>query len=122
MEWDELLKNKFLEYTKKDGIYCDVGSCNGVFTSFFKDIINEDGFVYGFEPNSYNYDSIKYLNDKNCKIENLAISSKIDEINLYGINTNSQNHTSNITGYDMGFNPLPIIGKTKTTTSEHATQ
>ena len=114
--WDELLTNKFLEYSKKDGIYCDVGSANGFFTNVFKNLINEYGYVYGFEPNPYNFDSIKYLNDENCKIENLAISDKVGEMDLYGLNTHSQNYTSNITGYDMGLKPLPIIGKTKTTT------
>ncbi len=33
-DWDSLLINKFIENTKP-GIFCDVGACNGVFTTLF---------------------------------------------------------------------------------------
>jgi FkbM family methyltransferase len=116
MDWDNLVKSKFLEFTKKDSVYCDVGSCNGLFTSFFKDLIDENGHVYAFEPNPYNYESIKYLNEKNCRIENMAISNNIGELNLYADTEHSQNYKSNIIGYDVGFNYLPIIAKVQSTT------
>lgn len=31
-DWDSLLINKFIENTKS-GVFCDVGACNGLFTS-----------------------------------------------------------------------------------------
>ena len=64
-DWDTLLKIKFKENTFTGGKYCDVGACNGVFTSFFKSLTGDKGFVYAFELNPYNSQSIKYLESNN---------------------------------------------------------
>jgi FkbM family methyltransferase len=109
-DWDNLLKIKYNENTKPGGVFCDVGACNGIITTFFKNIAGDSGKVYAFELNKYNYDSIKHLSSSNCIIENIAISDKSEIVNIYGDNYNSENHVSNIIGHDTSFRKMNVIG------------
>jgi FkbM family methyltransferase len=113
-DWDKLLKIKFLENTKEEGIFCDVGACNGFFTSLFK-TISKNGYVYSFEPNPYNYNNIQHLSDSTCIVENLAVSSSSKIVEIYGNSTRPSNFTSNILGHDTSFNKMDVIGQVKST-------
>ena len=96
--WDQLIKNKFLENMNSGSICCDVGACNGIFTDFFKNITGIEGMVYSFELNVFNYKNLLRLNSDNCICENLAISDKEEMIDVYSDNEQSGNHISNIVG------------------------
>lgn len=109
-DWDSLLKIKFRENTQPGGVYCDVGACNGVITSFFKDLSGENGFVYSFELNSYNYESIKFLESKNCIVENIAISDSKGQVDIYSDGFHNGNHISNIIGHDTSYRKMDSIG------------
>lgn len=115
-DWDSLLTIKFKENTKPDGVFCDVGACNGVMTNFFKQLAGEKGVVYAFEMNKYNYDSIQNLSSSNCIIENLAISDSSGMIEVFGDNYSSGNHISNIIGHDTSFRKMNVIGTVNSTT------
>ena len=110
-DWDNLLKIKFKENIKTEGKYCDVGSCNGVITSFFKSLAGDKGMVYSFELNPFNYSVVKMLESNNCIVENLAVSDNFDIVEIYGDNDQSGNHVSNIIGHDTSFRKMNIIGK-----------
>ena len=111
-DWDRLISLKFQENCK-DGNYCDVGACNGVITKFFKHLAGENGKVYSFELNPYNYNNIKSLSSDNCIVENMAVSDESGEVELYSDNMNPGNHISNIVGYDTAFRKMNSIGKVK---------
>jgi FkbM family methyltransferase len=109
-DWDNLLKIKFKQNTKSDGIFCDVGAASGLITSLFKEIAGDKGKVYSFEMNKNNYNSITHLSSENCIIENIAVSDKSEVVNIYADNDNSHNYTSNILGYDSSYRNMNIIG------------
>ena len=115
-DWDQLIKNKFLENIKKGSICCDVGACNGVFTDFFKVLSGNDGVVYSFELNPFNYNNLSSMySNSNCICENLAVSDKEDILDVYSDNNQSGNHISNIIGHDTSFRQMKSIGKVKST-------
>ena len=97
-DWDGLLLRKFMEHTQKGGAFCDVGACNGLFTSLFKSIAGPNGMVYSFELNPHNYFNIKHLESENCVLENKAVSDRSGTVSVYAENTASSNFTSNIMG------------------------
>jgi FkbM family methyltransferase len=107
---DNLLRIKFVENSKPNYKYCDVGACNGVITSFFKVMAGDNGFVYSFELNKYNYENIKHLNSNNCIVENLAISDKSGTVDIYSDSYNPGNHISNIIGHDTAYRKMNVIG------------
>jgi len=113
IDWDQLIKNKFLENINAGSICCDVGSCNGIFTEFFKNITGINGMVYSFELNIFNYNNLLRLKSDNCICENLAISDKNEMIDVYSDNEQSGNHISNIVGHDTSFRKMKSIGKVK---------
>jgi FkbM family methyltransferase len=112
-DWDRLISIKFQENAKSGGIYCDVGACNGVITSFFKKLAGDDGLIYSFELNPFNFESIKHLQSKNCIIENIGISDISGYVDIYGDNNNSGNHVSNIVGHDTAHRKMNVIGNVK---------
>jgi FkbM family methyltransferase len=112
-DWDSLLKIKFNENIGVDGNYCDVGACNGLVTSFFKNLAGSKGMVYSFELNPFNYSVVKEYESNNCIVENLAVSDKSDTVDIYGDNNQPGNHVSNIVGYDTSFRKMNIIGRVK---------
>ena len=113
-DWDSLLKYKFLENTKKDGYFCDVGACNGFFTNLFKEISGENGRVYSFEMNPFNYKNINWMSSYNCIIENMAISGVSGEVDFYSDSYGRNgDFTSNIVGFDTGYRNMNKIGKVK---------
>ena len=113
-DWDSLVKIKFIENTGH-GTFCDVGACNGVMTSFFKDLAGNEGMVYSFELNPYNYNNIKHLASNNCIMENMGVSDSPGVVSIYSDNTNPGNHISNIIGHDTAFRQMNIIGEIKST-------
>ena len=116
-DWDSLLKTKFVENTRYGGIFCDVGACNGIITSFFKSLAGDEGKVYSFELNPYNYQVVKAFESENCTVENLAVSDKSDMmLDIFGDNLNPGNHVSNIVGHDTAFRNMGIIGSIKSIT------
>ncbi len=112
-DWDRLLSIKFQENTKPEGVYCDVGACSGVITSFFKKLSGESGLVYSFELNPFNFESIKHLQSENCIVENLGISDESGYVDIYGDGSESGNHVSNIIGYDTPYRKMNVIGNVK---------
>jgi FkbM family methyltransferase len=112
-DWDRLLSIKFQENTKPEGVYCDVGACSGVITSFFKKLSGESGLVYSFELNPFNFESIKHLQSENCIVENLGISDESGYVDIYGDGSESGNHVSNIIGYDTSYRKMNVIGNVK---------
>lgn len=115
-DWDKLVSIKFQENTQKGGIFCDVGACNGVITNFFKQLAGNEGFIYSFELNPFNYEAIKYLQSDNCIIENLGISDSSGFVDIYGDSTSSGNHVSNILGHDTAYRKMNVIGNVKSVT------
>lgn len=109
-DWDNLLKIKFKENSQQGYKYCDVGACNGVVTSFFKQIAGDNGFVYAFELNPHNFENIKHLISNNCVIENLAVSDKSGTVDIYADSYYSGNHVSNIIGHDTAYRKMNVIG------------
>jgi FkbM family methyltransferase len=91
--WDELIKNKIQHFNKNWKIFCDVGACQGEYTTFFKEQVYESisegtiapncGKVYSFEPNRNNYNYLLQFQDENCIIENIAVSDSIEKVNFY---------------------------------------
>ena len=114
-DWDSLLQIKFRENCLQDKVFCDVGACNGVFTSLFKELAGKNGKVIAFEMNPFNYSAIKYLESENCKLENLAVTNKIGTVNFYADNLGSGNHTSNIVGHDSSGRMMDFIKEVKST-------
>lgn len=114
MNWDILIKNKFIENSINNGIYCDVGACKGEYTDFFTKIAVE-GKVFAFEINPKNYNSLLKYESKNCKIEKLAVTNTNGEIiDVYGNYTDD--YQSSIFNYDVGYKPLEIIDRVETIT------
>jgi len=112
-DWDRLMSIKFIENSKPGGVFCDVGACNGVVTSFFKQLAGPDGKVFAFELNPFNFESIRHLQTENCIIENLAVSENSGTVEIYGDHQNSGNHISNILGHDSSYRKMNSIGKIK---------
>jgi FkbM family methyltransferase len=115
-DWDNLVRYKFIENTSKDGVFCDVGACNGIFTNLFKDISGKNGKVYSFELNPLNYNNISWLKDKNCIIENLAIAGTSGEVEYFSDSNTASDFTSNIVGCDTAYRQMNKIGKVKSIT------
>jgi FkbM family methyltransferase len=115
-DWDSLVSIKFSENVVVGGTYCDVGACNGVITRFFKNLTGENGMVYAFELNPFNYNAIQSLQTENCIIENLAISDEISKVTIYGDDQRPGNHISNIVGHDTAFRKMNVIGEANSTT------
>jgi len=115
-DWDSLISIKFSENVVIGGTYCDVGACNGVITDFFKKLTTENGMVYAFELNPFNYNTVKNLQSENCIVENLAISDEKGKVSIYGDDQKSGNHISNIIGHDTAFRKMNIIGEANSIT------
>ena len=119
INWDQLLTKKFTENvdtTKTDNVFCDVGACLGIFTKLFKQMANENGLVYSFELNPFNYEYIKHLKSERYICENLAISDANGFVNFYADDVNPGNHISNIVGHDTSFRKMNLIGQIKSVT------
>jgi FkbM family methyltransferase len=112
-DWDKLVSIKFQENTKSGGVYCDVGACNGVITSFFKKLAGDNGLVYSFELNPFNFEAIRHFQSENCIVENLGISDESGYVDIYGDGTGSGNHVSNILGHDTAYRKMSVIGNVK---------
>jgi len=112
-DWDRLVSLKFEENANKGGTFCDVGACNGVITQFFKNLAGEDGMVYSFELNPFNFEVIKGFKSKKCIVENLAVSDESGLVDIYGDHSSSGNHTSNIVGHDTTFRQMQKISEVK---------
>lgn len=113
MNWDNLIKNKFIN-NFRPGIYCDVGACKGEYTTLFKQLCGT-GKVFAFEINQKNLLDIEHLSSDKCIIENLAVSDKDGcKIDVYG-----QEYQSNILGYDVGFNKCDIVGSVESVTLDN---
>lgn len=112
-DWDRIVTLKLQENCKPGGTYCDVGACNGIMTSLFKYLAGEDGMVYSFELNPYNYEVVKQLQSSNCIVENLAVSENSGVVDIFGDNLSSSNFTSNIVGHDTAFRKMKKISDIK---------
>ncbi len=112
-DWDNLISLKILENRISNGNYVDVGACIGIYTDFFKKNSGENGMVYSFEMNPNNYRSLIHFNDKNCIVENLAISDKSDLVEIYTNSSNPGDHVSNIIGHNTNFERMESIGKVR---------
>lgn len=112
-DWDNLVALKFKEYSHLGKVYCDVGACVGIYTNFFKGLAGDSGMVYSFEMNPNNYNNLTYLNSVNCIVENLAVSDKDGDVDIFSDSNNPGNHVSNIIGYNTAFEKMPSIGKIK---------
>jgi len=113
-DWDGLLKIKFVENAKSGGTFCDVGACNGVFTSLFKNMAGTNGKTYAFELNPANYNNILGLAGFNCVIENIAVSDSTGVAEFYSDITTANDFTSNLLGYDTGFRNMTKRGEVNT--------
>lgn len=114
-DWDNLLKIKFRENCLPNGIFCDIGACEGIFTKFFMDMAKE-GFVYAFELSPHNYDSIKHLSRNNCLIENMAICNACGKVQYYSNRNSSADAGCNIVGVDTAYRAIPFAGEVESTT------
>ena len=113
VNWDDLIMDKFRQNVEDDSIFCDVGACDGIYTSFFKNM--PGSMVYSFELNPTNFEKIKHLSSEKCVCENIAISDKSEVVNIYSDDIGSGNHISNIIGHDTSFRPMDTIGTIEST-------
>lgn len=106
MNWDQLITGMFVKNHLPNQIYCDVGSCQGVFTKLFNQLAYPNGKVYAFEINPDNPEI------SNCIFNRIAISDHdgVEELYLSG------SHMSNILGHDVGYHPSKLSGFINSTT------
>lgn len=112
MDWDFEIKNLFSKHSTSDAVFCDVGACLGYYTEFFKSMSSDTGRVFAFEINPKNLSVLKFLEAENCHIENLAISDKVETLQVY---SDGSSHLSNIIGHDVGYNQMSSIGQIQST-------
>lgn len=110
MDWDSIIKEKFKSNFRNDWVYCDVGSCNGVYTNFFKTLNPKK--IYSFEANLNNFNLINEVNDI-CVYENIAVSDKDGIEKIYSSSSSPGEHMSNILGYDVGYNKMQFSSDIK---------
>ena len=112
IDWDQLLTNKFVENIDITGknVFCDVGACDGIFTQLFKNLSGENGMVYSFELNTFNYNRLKCIASDRCICENIAISDSNGFVDFYANHTGPGNGLCNIVGHDIG-SKVNFIGK-----------
>ena len=115
-DWDKLIAILFYNNLEElgPGNFCDVGACDGVYTTFFNSI-DPESKVFSFELNPYNFEKLKSLRTRKCIIENMAISNIDGDVNFFSDNSESGNHLSNITGYDTNNQKMRYFGKIKST-------
>lgn len=79
-------------HIKKDDIVIDAGANEGLLTLLFSNLVGEHGFVYAFEPDSFNvskFNSNRELNPilKNIKIEDFLLWNENTFIDFYEAGT-----------------------------------
>jgi FkbM family methyltransferase len=103
MDQNDRLNFTYLDkIIEKGDVLVDIGANQGIYTDFFKRLINEDGKIYTVElhPQTFKILVGKYANEKNIILENKAVSDKCGVVNFYlGVDS----FTNNIIGHDMNF-------------------
>jgi FkbM family methyltransferase len=103
MDQNDRLNFTYLDkIIEKGDVLVDIGANQGIYTDFFKRLINDDGKIYTVELHPQTFKSLvgKYANEKNIILENKAVSDKCGVVNFYlGVDS----FTNNIIGHDMNF-------------------
>ena len=80
---------------KKGDVVIDVGSHIGYYTLIFAKLVGNEGKVYSFEANPDNFKLLKKNNEennfKNVICENMIISDKIGELQMYSLDSSTAN-------------------------------
>jgi FkbM family methyltransferase len=97
INWDALTTEIFVKNHKPSWNYCDVGSCQGLFSNLFVELAKPNGKVFAFEI----YDENPII--PNTIFERIAISDKVGTEIVYE-SSEAKTHTSNILGHDVGYN------------------
>lgn len=106
MDWDKLIEDIVIKNSKADWVFCDVGSCQGRFSTLFANICKIAGNVYSFDINENN----PFI--PGCINERIAISDNVTTERVY----DGGSHMSNILGTSVTGQQCAFIKEIQSTT------